>query len=324
MQRRYLLLLLPLLFSACMKGELPVPRQDRGDVVTAAVNMEFDYRYQVYYSLSENREVGRNLRAAWDLGFETGAQGYHVVLNGAKSMFAFPVGGERLAVIGSADTSAFADRLRWDASSGDLDSTVIGDWRTQQGIFIIDRGYDHTGRHLGVYKIQLHSVDNGGYDVEYGPLSGGSLRRIRVIKDSTYNLSFLNLDSSATSIIEPPRSTWDLAFTQYTHTFHEPSYQPYLVSGCLLNRYNTRAAVMDTASKFSSAAAADVREDLLLTALNTIGYDWKMFTGSTYVTNTKKAFFIADQHGFRYKLHFVDFINAAGIKGSPKFEYQAL
>eukprot|EP01030_Chromulinospumella_sphaerica_P034500 gene34500-biopygen17537 len=42
----------------------------------------------VYFNLRTKAEVGRNLKTVWDLGFETTADGFHVVLNGAASVFA--------------------------------------------------------------------------------------------------------------------------------------------------------------------------------------------------------------------------------------------
>lgn len=324
MRYSFLLFLLPLAFASCLKKELPVPAHDPGDIITAAVEMGSDYRYQVYYNLSEKREVGRSLRAAWDLGFEAGPGGFRVVLNGGKLMFAAPAKGGNLSTLTAADTAGFSNAMTWDASSGNMDSTVIGDWRKGNGMFLIERGFDQSLKPGGVYKIRIRSVDETGYDVEYGPLDSKTPIQLRVKKDSAYNFTYLNLDSAATTMIEPPHKDWDLVFTQYTHTFHEPAYQPYLVSGVLLNPARTLAYVADKALKFSGITIADMDDSRLSKHVNTIGYDWKVFTGATYVTNADRNFFILDQRGFRYKLHFIDFINASGVKGNPKWEFQTL
>ena len=59
------------------------------------------------------------------------------------------------------------------------------------------------------------------------------------------------------------------------------------------------------------------------TNVNTIGYDWKAYTGSTYVTYSHMNYIIRNRNGIYYKLHFIDFL-AAGIKGNPKWEFQRL
>lgn len=175
-----------------------------------------------------------------------------------------------------------------------------------------------------MYTIRLISADATAYEVEYGPLQRTTPRKLRILKDRAYNFAFLNLDSGSTGIIEPPKADWDLVFTQYTHTFHSPSYQPYLVTGVLLNHYPTRAAKVGSGRVFSTLSLADLQEERLSSEISVIGYDRKVYTGVTYVTNAAKAYFIGDQRGYRYKLHFIDFLSNAGVKGTPKWEYQTL
>ncbi len=123
-------------------------------------------------------------------------------------------------------------------------------------------------------------------------------------------------------MVEPPKSTWDLEFTSYTHIFYSPT-QPYLVTGCLLNRYNTQA-VKDSVKVFSEITFSDVSGYTLSDNINTIGYEWKTFNSGTYTTNPDLNYIIRSQEGFYYKLHFIDFYNQNGLKGNPKWEYQQL
>lgn len=58
--------------------------------------------------------------------------------------------------------------------------------------------------------------------------------------------------------------------------------------------------------------------------INAIGYNWKTYTGGTYVVNSKMNYIIKDNEGFYYKLYFIDFLNQSGATGNPKWEFQQL
>jgi hypothetical protein len=311
--------------SSCMRKEIAVPAHDPGNVQTATVDMGSNYRYQVYYNLELDQVVSRVPKSSWDLAFEATADGYRVALNGSKIMFALPVTrSARLTELSAADTFGFGAHKRWDNPNGNLDSTAIGDWRAGTGIYFIDRGYDETGKSGGLARLEIEAVDAKSYKLRFGLLNSSEVKEVTLQKDSSYNFVFLNLETGATIPVEPPKADWDLVFTQYTHTFYAPEYQPYLVTGCLLNRWNTQAAVLDSTQTFETVDFGSLNPTRFTNAINTIGYDWKTFDGSTYTTNAKKTYGIRDAKGFYYKLHFTDFINGTGAKGNPKWEYQKL
>ena len=97
---------------------------------------------------------------------------------------------------------------------------------------------------------------------------------------------------------------------------------PYLVTGCVLNRYAT-AAYEDTANTFESTTLATVNPGMLRYDITAIGYDWKLFNGTKYTVRPNN-YIIRDSKGLIYKLHFTGFYNAAGVKGNPQWEYQQL
>jgi len=152
-------------------------------------------------------------------------------------------------------------------------------------------------------------------------MDGGNESLLTIAKDSLYNLSFLSMDERKQVTIEPPKDLWDIEFTQYTHIFTDP-FMPYLVTGCLLNRYNT-SAIMDSTSDFAAINLSYITEYTLSPDLNIIGYDWKEYDGVTYVTNMKMNYIIRNREGIYYKLHFINFL-ALGVKGNPTWEYQNL
>lgn len=314
---------LSLLLGSCEKKELPVPKHVPGNTIAATVDLDPTYKWQVYYSLKDNKEVGRNLKTAWDLGFETTPGGYHVILNMSKSMFALNTRKTDFVAVTFADTSGFYEHRQWDAPNGDLDSTAICDWRSKQNVYIVDLGYNELGQPLGFKKIQILTVNDSIYTFRTGDLSSTALTTISLKKDSIYNFCYTSLSTGlAVTGIEPPKTDWDVVFTQYTHIFYDP-FTPYLVTGCLLNRYKTKANE-DTLLSFDNISSGNVNIKDFSDAIDVIGYDWKTFTGSKYVTNSRINYIIRDQSGQDYKLHFIDFYSTSGVKGSPKWEYQRL
>ncbi len=310
-----------MVFFSCKKEELPVPKHEAGDVITASVNMDVSYKWQIYYDLNTNTVVGQNLKTAWDLAFETNANGFHVVLNSSKVMFAYNTNIVNFSTV--TDTIGFAVNKKWDAPTGNLDSTAIGDWRNSNFVYIIDRGYNELGVHQGFRKIQFLSVDATKFLVRFAQLNGTGDVTLEINKDDKYNFTFLSFTTSNTLIIEPPKATWDLVFTQYTHIFYDPQPTPYLVTGCLLNRYNT-TAIMDSLIPFASIQFSDAQNYILSANINTIGYNWKTFTGGVFITHPHMTYVIKDSKGYYYKLHFIDFYDQLGNKGNPKWEYQKL
>ena len=45
--------------ASCEREELPVAAHETGALTTSAVNMDANYRWQIYFDLCTNREVGR-------------------------------------------------------------------------------------------------------------------------------------------------------------------------------------------------------------------------------------------------------------------------
>ena len=327
MTRTSFLFIIPLFiigFSSCVKKELPVPAHQSGDVTTSTVDMDASYKYQVYYNLKTNTVIGQNLKTIWDIGLETSPAGYHIVLNASKSMFALNTGKTDFASVSYTDTSGFGVNRKWDEASGNMDSTAIGDWRGTNKVFIIDRGFNEKGQGQGYEKLQLLSVNDNAYTMHFAALNGTGDTTITVTKDSAFNLSFISFSTKQQLQVEPPKANWDLAFSQYTYIFYDQvPVLPYLVTGCLLNRYNTEAAP-DTNNRFTQLTYSDVSNYILSRDISTIGYQWKTFNGSSYTVNTNYSYIIRSAEGIYYKLRFTGFYNNAGAKGNPKWEYQRL
>jgi hypothetical protein len=309
--------------ASCEIEEKAVPKPEpKAGVETNELAMGNDYKYQIYFDYETNKAVAKNAKTIWDIGFECGSDGYHIILNGSKSMFAFNTHATNFDAL--TDTVGKLGENLWDAPSGNLDSTAIGDWRTKNEVYVINRGYNESGEHQGFMKIQFLTQDANSYTLKMADINGANLVQRSIAKDDMYNFIFMSLADGQTVSVEPPKNTWDVVFTQYTHIFDEDgTLMPYLVTGCLLNRYNT-SAYKDTVTAFDAITIESAGKNPFPEAINTIGYDWKTYTGSTYVVNKNWSYIIKNRNGFYFKMHFISFFNTSGEKGSPSFEYQKL
>jgi len=321
MKKQFLLLILAAgSLNSCLKEEIPVPKHEPGNVISNEVNMSSNYKWQIYFNLEENKVVGQNLKTTWDLGFESDPSNHRIILNASKSMFVYPTNETDFQIVN--DTVGYTSNRKLDEPNGDMTKTAIGDWSTGE-IYIIDRGYDEVGVHQGFYKTKFLSANGNGFEFVIAELNSNQLDTIFLPVDQSYNFSFFNLSSGQQVMVEPPKEEWDLVFTQYTHIFYEPQETPYLVTGCILNRYNTKSIMVENLS-FDEVDLQTAVSLPLNNNIDEIGYDWKEFSGSTYITHSDRIYIIQDQNGFFYKWRFIDFYTTTGDKGNPVWEYQKL
>ena len=318
MKNSVLVLILGGILAACHKEEIAIQPHDSGDALEAQIEMGEDYRYQLFYDLASNEVVRSNDKVDWDLAFESSSGGWHIVLNSSRGM-AVHRGSGAFGDLTS-ETGLIWD---WDTPDGNLDSTAIGNWQTDNGLYVLDMGYDHTGTHLGYMKLMVADVTATEYTIEYGSLSDLTGQTTTVSKNTGSIMTYFKFGTGEVSIA-PPKEDWDLLFTQYTHLFYAP-FDAYLVTGVLLNRFNTSASHISD-KPFSEVTYDDAIALSYSDSLDYIGYDWKLYdyANQVYVVDPSITYLVQTSEGFYYKLHFVDFYNNLGEKGCPKLEVQQL
>ncbi|MCW3084366.1 MAG: hypothetical protein JWP12_1732 [Bacteroidetes bacterium] len=310
------------LFS-CEKKETPVPAYDRGDAITATVEMTSSYKNQVWFRLNDHMVVYTNLKSAWDLAFECSASGTHVLLNTSKSMRIYKTNFTDLSQVN--DTVGLGVHGTSDNPSGSLDSTATGDWQSNNTVYVVNRGYNELAQQQGYYKLKITGMSATTFSIEYADIYGTSgTNTATITKDADKSFVTFSLGSNLEVITEPAKTDFDLCFTQYTHVFYSP-FQYYLVTGVLINRYNTRVIGIPDKT-FNAITINDTLNKTFSAAQNAIGYDWKTYDIATnvYTVDVTKCYIISDSRGFYYKLHFIDFYNSSGVKGYPEFEYKKL
>jgi hypothetical protein len=311
-----------MLAVSCRKEELPVKPLDRGEVISAQVDMGSDYKTQIYYSLSGNSIVSTHIKTEWDLAFESAAAGCHIKLNSAKWMGCYRTSQTDFNAV--QDTTGYANNVTFDMPGGNLDSTAIGDWQSHSFVYIIDRGYTPGGTKIGYKKVQFISADANSYTFRYASLNGSNEQTVTVNRQTAKNFTCFSMNTNSVAAnIEPERENYDLLFAQYTHVYAD--HTPYLVVGMLLNPYKVKAARI-TDVDFANIQLSDTVTHPLSTPINTIGFDWKTynFSTGTYTVDPAISFIIKAVDGFYYKFHFIGFYSSAGLKGSPKFEFKKL
>ncbi len=308
--------------TGCLKDEAPVKPSKSGSVITRTIEMTPQYRYQVFYNLEEDSLMRRNQKWDWDLAFDASSEGSVVRINGAKYMFSAQTTSEDFLAV--RDTQGFSKKRRWEAMNT-LDTVTIGSVKNNTKVYWLDRGYDENGDQIPFVKIQFDYVDNQKYRFKVARMGSLNTPEIyEVMKDPSVNTVHFSLTSNKLVPVEPPKQDWDIQFTQYMFTFFDP-YTPYIVTGVLLNPYQTSAAV-DSISGFEKIDRAFAQNMKISNMPDVIGYTWKGFSLNTqvYNINSNYTYVIKDSKGIYYKLRFIGFFNNLGQRGYPKFEYQKL
>lgn len=310
------------LFFSCLKEELPIPVPKPGDIESVQISMEATYINQVFFSFNSGDVISTNLRTDWDLGFGSDEDN-SIILNSSTLM--------RVAVSSEKEFDKVLDTvgLKWlyDAASGNPDSLAFHDWESGNFIYIVDRGYDEKGISRGLYKIKISGIEDGIYQMQYASLEELTVSEILIEKNDRLSFVPFSFDGGGnTDVFFPDKDLWDIVFTQYTEFLDDGSELiPYLVTGVLLNRNNTFAALTEDVS-FEDITLEYASQLVLKNKLNSIGYGWKEFNFETsiYEVFLTKIYIVQSNSGILYKMRFMDFYSDTGEKGFPKFEYQRL
>jgi len=321
MKIKYSILFLIILLS-CESEDLALDAPKPGDIETMQIEIEYPYLNQVYYDCGTNSVVSQNIKYDWDLAFECGVEGFHIILNSSKGMYAKNLKNVELDYIHPDPKNI---DWNWDVSSGDLDSLAIKTSQEMIGdLFIINRQYNSSFEHSGYVNMRILSIDDRKYELEYFDYNNNKITKIEIIKDNSLNFVHFSFENGQINI-EPNKNDWDLLFSNYQNKFQELDY-PFVITGALINRYNGVSVAEDSIGNFSDITLGDSSKYEFLNDADVIGYDWKIRNSddNSFEIDARKFYIIRATEGIFYKLRFVDFYNNEGEKGFPKFEIQRL
>ena len=285
---------------------------------------------QTFYSF-QNGVQGSALLADWDLAFEITGFTASILVNTAKGLTVF----ETPAAVADWSAVSAPDEASWtpiynaetDWSEGALthgnnlgepDGFDVG-WGTYSMVthtiagtrVYVVKSMDETYR-----KLRINSLMSGTYSFTYADLDGDNEQTTTLAKSNFTgkNFGYFSFSTGVTSDPEPATATWDLLFTKYTAIIPMPAPTPYGVSGVLLNK-NVSALQVDGVDQ----AVADWNNAPFDTALNIIGYDWKVYdqVNNVYTYPADRTYFVEDLVGNIWKLIFTAY--GGGSTGDMTF-----
>lgn len=327
MRRLILLLAIPALLS-CEKKDKPIVPIAPPGVEENAVEMGNLYERQIFFDLGTNSEVKSSDKMAWDLAFETSADGRLIRLNASRRMVASKTGVSDFTQVSSANQAV---EWKWDHANGSPELTAIGQWWDANGnslneVYLIDLGFDSQGNILGYRKMQIVEAGEGSFRIRFALLNGSDEQTVDVIKESERNHTCYSLINNTTVDFEPETEAWDILFSSYTETLWDGADSVfYLVTGVLTNPAGVEVAFTNSIP-FDSLSLENLPELTFSSAQNAIGYEWKYLDFNTliYTVEPNFVYVIKDMNGDFYKLKFIGFYNDIGEKGAPAFRFQRL
>lgn len=153
----------------------------------------------------------------------------------------------------------------------------------------------------GSYK-QLFLVDFfGAYTFRYADWNGSAWENEQEVTVSNNEgegqlFNFYSLSNNALATGYPKADEWDLVFQKYVTDLEVMMYP---VQGAL---QNPNAVVAVNTNENAEEGDLDFSEDI-----NTVGYDWKEFDGSSYVVDPDTYYFLKKEDGTVFRFHFLSF-----------------
>ncbi|MEZ4757691.1 MAG: T9SS type A sorting domain-containing protein [Flavobacteriales bacterium] len=275
---------------------------------------------QVWYSLQNGVQATADL-AAWDLAFEINSFTSSILVNTAKGLTVFetPLAIADWASLTSPNeadwTAIYNSELSW--FEGAL--TNGNNLDQPDGFNLGWGGYSfitHTVAGTKVYvikdgegnyrKLRINSLASNTYSFTFADLDGSNEITATLNKSNFVgkNFGYFSFDTNSTADLEPAANSWDLLFTKYTSIIPAPEPTAYSVAGVLQNKQVDVAQVDGI-----PVAAAQWEGQLLDSAMNIIGYDWKTFNMTTfsYEYAEDRTYFVNDRQGNIWKLVFIGY-----------------
>lgn len=314
--------------SSCTKKDTPVELPPLGDSEHANIDMGKNYSDQIFFDFETNRIVYTSLWTSWDLAFEASALNNGIHINGAKDILLYNTHETDISKVTTLPNIKPEEWL-FDDPDGLLAHTAFKETYDNKGIakgevYILQQNTTYTTDTFK--KIALVAATSTEYIFRYADLRSNDIKTITIPKNDDYNYSYFSFDNGGTLVDpEPPKDSWDIVFTRYRHVYEDLDNFLYVVTGVLLNPNNT-TGLADSTVGYSAVKAEVVLKQQFFPDRDVIGFNWKKydFTSGKYHVDPEQAFLIKNRNDHYWKLHFLDYYNAAGEKGAPTFEFERI
>lgn len=292
---------------------------------TVDQSLEPNYTHELFFDFSTNTGSSSPVNA-WDIAF----------LRNSSYAFATRINdGAGIEVY-----QASNDPADW----ANIDITNIGSWTqlynsdTTWAIGAFDQGtatygwgeYNPVSHHVEGTAIFVLKYANGsfkkfmiedfssGYTFKYADWNTGTSSWEA---DETYTLpnsnnpnnlfNYFSLTTDSEVNVAPPTNDWDVVFRKYVTDLGGTMYP---VSGVLSNPN------ISVAENIEPNGNGDTSDLSYSADINAIGYDWKSYGSGGYTIDTDTYFYLKNEDGTIYRVHFLSFEGSA--TGNLSFEYK--
>ena len=324
----FIILGLIIFFSSCFEEDEALPPYPN-EITTIYDDIEF---YQSYFNLESDQVVSINNIDEWELGFECGKSGWHIITNSGNYW--------RIYNTHESDFEknyTVPDEKKWgyDTQKYFPDSTAVGNWVDTNStpflytnhIYIL--GKLQNDNYTELKKILLFYVDSFQYQFKYSDLSTGLTDTVIINKSDSVNFVYYSFADRDQKNIEPTKDSYDIIFTPYYDLATQLGITiPYLVRGVFLN-YGHTFAYCDTINSFEEIDLSKINPEKLTPKRDIIGYDWKDVTidiegnSGSYTIKENRTYIIKTPEENYFKLKFISY-QLNGENGFPRFEYQSV
>lgn len=280
------------------------------------------YANQVYYKLADGTS-NAYAQTVWDIAFlRTNNFGFATRINDAKGIAVYEAGTvANWATIDVSQvdnwTQLYNSETEWEVGAFDNGSATYGWGEYNPGNHHVTGAITFVLEYAnGSFK--KFKIDDffGGYTFTYASWTGTAWSADQTVvlanaTNPTKNFNYYSLETNSVVDAEPASTDWDMTFTKYLTDYPMPGggSTMYPVTGVLHHPAVTVAE--NTTGTTTNLEFSD--------AINSIGSDWKTFTGTTYNVDSNKSFFI--KRGTTvYKLNFTSF--TGGGTGTITFNTQ--
>jgi len=300
-----------LLAAVAMFG-ITVNAQTQGTVTMGPQNSN-----QVYYKFSTNESTGTYANDSWDVAFwRISAMDMGIRVNEAKGLQTFEVGAT--SVWSTVDvsqeetwTALNNSEQVWQMGSVSQGSAPNYGWGAYNPVT-----HHVTGTRVFVLKYADGSFKKikfddyyGGYTFTYSTWNGtawsaDTTQTIANSASANRFFNYFNLDTNAIVTAEPENTQWDIVFTKYMADYFGDGSLFYPVTG-VFHHPNVLVSENIEAGTMPANPTLDYSENI-----STIGYDWKSFTGGSYVISDK-VFYVKLANLQVYRLDFTSFAGSS-------------
>ncbi len=288
------------------------------------LSMGSNYADEVYYKLSSG-ETNTYSAASWDIAFMRNDTFNHGIrINGGIGIQVFEAANSAsdwnsIDVAEEASwTPLYNDDTNWDNGAFMQGSATYG-WGE----------YNPTNHHIsgsiifvlkyadGTYRKFINEDYFGEYTFKYATWDGNAwvgetTKTISNTNNPDNRYNYYSFQNNQEVVAEPAETAWDIVFTKYVTDLGGGMY--YGVTGALHNP-NVTVAENDEPTGNGNPNGLAYSEEI-----NTIGYDWKTFNGTTYDINTDMAYYVKYDENTVYRLEFSTFEGSSNGNLSFNFE----